>query len=267
MHRSCGKVQLRQKGFDQMTAADVAYQNAAFIPDGDGYRKRWAGKAAAFRDTARAVLDVPYGAGARQGFDLFLPNGAALGVVVFIHGGYWMALDRKDFSHLAAGPLARGWAVALPSYTLAPQARIGEMTAEISQALQVIGARVPGPMVVTGHSAGGHLAARMGNLGGVARVVPISPLADLAPLMATSMNATLRIDAEEVADESPALLPLQTQAHVWVGGQERPAFLWQARTLAENWGCDWTVAAGRHHFDVIDDLCDPHSGLVEMLVG
>jgi arylformamidase len=249
------------------TAADLSYQNAAFIAGGDGYAARWAVEAAAFRHSAQGTCDIPYGAGARQAFDLFLPKGTPLGVVVFIHGGYWMAMDRKDFSHLAAGPLVRGWAVAMPSYTLAPEARIGVMTLEIVQALQVIGARVPGRMVVTGHSAGGHLAARMGNLGGVARVVPISPLADLGPLMATSMNETLGIDADEVARESPAFMPLKTQAHVWVGGQERPAFLWQARVLAESWGCDWTVAAGRHHFDVIADMCDPHSGLVEMMVG
>ena len=54
---------------------------------------------------------------------------------------------------------------------------------------------------------------------------------------------------------------------VWVGGQERPAFLWQARTLSEDWACPWTVAPGKHHFDVIDDLADPRSTLVSTLVG
>jgi arylformamidase len=264
---TCRKVQLGWQEFDQMLAADVAYQNAAFIPGGEGYRAKWAADAAAFRDGANGAYDVPYGVGERQKFDLFQPIGDVKGVLVFIHGGYWMALDRKDFSHLAKGPLARGWAMAMPSYTLAPEARIGAMTLEIVQALQVIRAHMPGRMVVTGHSAGGHLAARIGNLGGVARVVPISPLADLGPLMGTTMNDTLRIDGGEVAAESPAFLPLKTEAHVWVGGQERPAFLWQARTLAENWGCGWTVANGRHHFDVIDDLCDPASVLVEALVG
>jgi arylformamidase len=250
-----------------VTTADLAYQNAAFIPGGDAYRARWATEAAAFRETAQAVLDVPYGPGARQRYDLFLPDTTPRGVVVFIHGGYWMAMDRTYFSHLAAGPLARGWAVAMPSYTLAPEARIAEMTLEIQQAIQAITARLPGPVVVTGHSAGGHLAARMGNFGGVVRVVPISPLADLGPLMATAMNETLGLDVEEAALESPAYLPLKTQAHVWVGGQERPAFLWQARVLSESWGCDWTVAVGKHHFDVIDDLCDPGSALVIAVTG
>jgi hypothetical protein len=98
----------------------------------------------------------------------------------------------------------------------------------------------------------------------VARVVPVSPLADLAPLMQTDMNATLAIDPAEADRESPARLALraEVQAHVWVGGQERPAFLWQARTLSEAWNCPWTVEAGRHHFDVIDGLTDPNSALM-----
>ena len=166
-----------------------------------------------------------------------------------------------------ADALARGWACAMPSYTLAPDARIGAMTAEIAQAVRAAAGRVAGPVVVTGHSAGGHLAARMGcadQTVPVARVVPISPLADLAPLMQTDMNATLAIDPAEADRESPARLALRAgvQAHVWVGGQERPAFLWQARTLSEAWNCPWTVEAGRHHFDVIDGLTDPNSALM-----
>jgi acetyl esterase/lipase len=187
--------------------------------------------------------------------------------MVFVHGGYWLACGREDYSHLAAGALARGWACALPSYTLAPAGRIAAMTAEIAQAVRAASAMVAGPVVVTGHSAGGHLAARMGcadQTVPVTRVVPISPLADLAPLMQTDMNATLAIDPAEADRESPARLALRAgvQAHVWVGGQERPAFLWQARTLSEAWNCPWTVEAGRHHFDVIDGLTDPNSALM-----
>jgi acetyl esterase/lipase len=141
------------------------------------------------------------------------------------------------------------------------------MKDDIAQALRAASAMVAGPVVVTGHSAGGHLAARMGcadQTVPVTRVVPISPLADLAPLMQTDMNATLAIDPAEADSESPARLALRAgvQAHVWVGGQERPAFLWQARTLSEAWNCPWTVEAGRHHFAVIDGLTDPTSALM-----
>jgi arylformamidase len=131
--------------------------------------------------------------------------------------------------------------------------------------------QVAGPIVVAGHSAGGHLAARMGNpdrsaliKSRIRRVIPISPLSDLAPLMQTKMNTDLHLDAKECASESPARHPLTCAAHIWVGAQERPAFLWQARTLSENWASPWTVAPDKHHFNVIDDLCDPNSVLMKI---
>ena len=242
------------------------YANADFIAGAQAYPGRWARDGAAFRAAlgARAALDLPYGPGERQRFDLFSPQGAARGLMVFVHGGYWLDFGRESWSHFAAGAMARGWAVAMPSYDLAPQVRIAQITGQIAAAVAAAAAMVAGPVVVTGHSAGGHLAARMGTLGldRVARVVPISPLVELAPLMQTAMNADLRLDAQEVAQESPARLGRTCAAHVWVGGQERPAFLWQARVLSENWDCPWTVAPGRHHFDVLDDLADPRSALV-----
>jgi acetyl esterase/lipase len=246
----------------------MQFANGAFIPGADGYPPRWRAAAAAYRAAARAELDLPYGSGGRHRFDLFLPDGMPAGLLVFVHGGYWIAFDRTDWSHLAAGAVARGWACAMPSYPLAPAARIWEITQDVAAAVRAAAVRVAGPLVVTGHSAGGHLAARMAcadiDLPRLARVVPISPLADLEPLMATEMNARLRIDAAEAAQESPARLARRAGVgcHVWVGGQERPAFLWQARVLAEDWACPWTVAPGRHHFDVIDDLADPDSRLM-----
>jgi len=252
---------------------DRDYMNGAFIPDAADFPPRWAAKAAAFRDSLgpRAELDLPYGPAPRQRLDLFLPEGPPKGALVFIHGGYWHLFDKSLWSHLAAGALSRGFAVAMPGYTLAPEARIAAMTAEIATACRCIAARIPGPLVVTGHSAGGHLAARMGCAdidAPVTRTVPISPLTELGPLMATGMNATLRIDAAEAEAESPARLRLRpgTTAHVWVGATERPAFLWHARTLAEEWACPWTATPDRHHFDVIEALEDPASPLVETLI-
>lgn len=252
---------------------DRDYQNAAFIRDADSFPPRWKMAAAAFRAQTRCSLAVPYGPGPRQVFDLFYPKGTAHGLMVFIHGGYWQAFTPGDWSHLAAGAIARGWACAMPGYTLAPDARIAAITREIVQGVQTASAHVAGPIVITGHSAGGHLAARMGSTdisvtNRVKRVVPISPLADLEPLMQTTMNGTLGITPQDAATESPARLTLRhgVGAHVWVGGQERPAFLWQARRLSEAWDCPWTVAAGLHHFDVVDDLPKADSALMGVLL-
>lgn len=248
---------------------DRQYAIGAFIPGSGDLPGLWSQKAATFRAGlgARAELDLAYGQTGRQRFDLFHPDGPSRGLLVFVHGGYWMAFGRESWSHLAAGALARGWAVAMPSYTLAPEARVSQMTTEVAMAVRAAAARVGGPVVVTGHSAGGHLSARMGGADvdvPAARVVPISPLADLEQIAQTGMQDKLRLSAEEIATESPARQPLRAgvQAHVWVGGQERPAFLWQARTLSESWDCPWTVWPGTHHFNVIDDLERPNSALM-----
>lgn len=264
---------------EQRVVMDRAYQNGAFIPGAEGYFARWEAKAAAFRAGLgpRARLDLAYGPGPRQRFDLLLPEGAPQGLALFFHGGYWIAGERSLWSHLAAGPLARGWAVALPGYTLAPEASVAAMTLEAGLALAAAAALVPGPIAVTGHSAGGHLAARLACTdvalppevtARLRRAVPISPLADLRPLRLTGMNDLLQLDPAAAEAESPALRTRRAgcAVTVHVGQQERPAFLWQARLLSEAWDCPWQIAPARHHYDVIDDLEDPHSPLTNALL-
>ena len=258
---------------------DEAFANGKFIPDGADYPQRWMKKAQEFRDGlgTRAQLGLRYGPADRQWFDLFWPEAEPSGLMVFIHGGYWMAFGPSDFSHLAAGALARGWAVAMPAYTLAPKLRIAAMTAEIGTALAAMAAAVAGPVVVTGHSAGGHLSARMGCdavaldrtlVARLRKIAPISPLADLRPLLETTMNETLRLDLAEARAESPALMARRRgpAVHVWVGGAERPAFLDQARRLGNAWSCPVTVDPERHHFDVVDGLENADSPLMQMLL-
>lgn len=260
---------------------DTDYNNVDFIPDGASYPDRWAEEGRAFRETqaaiGRARLNVAYGESERQRLDLFHPAGRAEGLVVFVHGGYWLRFDRSFWSQFSAGLTARGWAVAMPSYTLAPEARIGEITREIARAVETAAGMVAGPVRLAGHSAGGHLVARMGCRdvalsdevrGRLTRIVPISPVSDLRPLLEASMNATLRLDEDEADRESPVLHEApDVPVTVWVGAEERPVFLDQARWLAEAWGAEHRIDPGRHHFDVIDGLCDADTPLVRTILG
>lgn len=259
---------------------DDAYANTDYIPDAASYLDRWEIEARQFREVeaaiGRARLNTPYGPGERHRFDLFHPAGKAEGLVVFIHGGYWRRFDRSLWSHFTAGCSARGWAVAVPSYSLAPDVRIAEITKEVARAIEAAAGFVRGPIRVTGHSAGGHLAARMlctdvalseDVRARIERVVPISPVTDLRPLLETTLNETLNLDEAEALAESPALLPRHdVPVTVWVGAEERPAFLDQARWLAEAWNLPWRVAPGRHHFDILDDLREAESPIVRSLL-
>lgn len=264
---------------------DDAYANMPHIPGGSDYPQKWAAVAEAFRadmaSAGRAEFDIAYGSGERNSFDLFKPEGEPNGLLLFVHGGYWMRFDKSFWSHLAAGPLAHGFAVAMPGYTLCPAIRIGGIVKEIGQAMAVAAERIPGPVLLAGHSAGGHLATRMvcrdTPLPGQVRervrhVLSISGVHDLRPLMRTGMNETLRLDPDEARAESPALLlPLEgARVTCWVGAAERAEFVRQNALLANIWTGLGAVAAcveepDRHHFDVIDGLADADHPMTRLL--
>ncbi len=267
-----------------ITDWDDAYANGAYIDGAADYPDRWAALARGFRDGHRQKqLDITYGASDRQRVDLFLPAAAPLGLVVFVHGGYWMAFDKSGWSHLAAGPLACGYAVAIPSYDLAPNVRLSEIPRQIAAAITLAAQRVSGPILLTGHSAGGHLVARMGCRNAplapaiatrITRITPISGLPDLRPLLNTAMNATLGLDPSEAAAESPALLPPRQgfALTAWVGADERPEFRRQNALLPAIWGQTGLTthtkeSPRRHHFNVIDPLAVAGSDLCRAVLG
>jgi acetyl esterase/lipase len=263
-----------------------AYANGANIAGGDRWPAAWDGPAQQFRDKlvaeGRARLDIMYGEAPRNRFDLFLPTTAPKGLVAFIHGGYWMESHKTSWSHLAGGAVGRGFAVAMPSYTLCPRTGISGIVNEVAAAIERAAAMIDGPLMLTGHSAGGHLASRMVTAASplssdvarrIRQVVSISGLHDLRPLMFTALNETLNIDEREALSESPALLrPMQgTRITCWVGGGERSEFLRQSALLANIWtglgaATRSVVEPDRHHFDVVDGLADPDHPLTRTLV-
>lgn len=272
--------------FHQVTDFDDAYANGPNIARGERWPGLWVEPAAQFREAleaqGRAKLDQPYGERPRNRFDLFLPEGAPKGLVVYIHGGFWLRLEKSFWSHLAAGPLAHGYAVAMPSYTLCPDIRISGIVQEVGAAIETAAALVEGPIRLTGHSAGGHLATRMvtttsplsdATRARIANTVSIAGVHDLRPMMRTAMNADLKIDEAEALAESPALLRPLDNARVtcWVGGTERAEFRRQNALLANIWTGLGAVTScveepDRHHFDVIDGLADPDHALTRTLL-
>jgi acetyl esterase/lipase len=264
---------------------DDAYANGPNIAGGARWPEAWVAPAAAFRTAlaaeGRARLDIAYGAGARQRFDLFLPQTGPRGLVVYVHGGFWMRLDRSFWSHLAGGPLEAGYAVAVPGYTLCPEASVPAITLEIARAIEAAAGLVAGPIRLVGHSAGGQLVTRMISTTSpldttvrerIALTVSLSGLHDLRPLLNTAMNATLQLDAGTAAAESPALLAPVAGARLvcWVGAAERSEFLRQSALLANVWRGLGAVTAAieepdRHHFDVIEGLRDARHPLCRAL--
>lgn len=264
-----------------------AYANSVNIAKGDDWPDAWAEPAKNYRavlaETGRARLDLVYGDGERNRFDLFLPEDAPKGLVVFVHGGYWVRFDKSYWSHLARGSVEHGYAVAMPSYALCPQTRISGITREIGAAIAAAASMIAGPIHLTGHSAGGHLATRMISATSplsdalrsrVANTVSISGVHDLRPMMRLALNADLKLDEAEAFAESPALLrPIEgVRLTCWVGAGERAEFVRQNALLANIWtGLGALTCAveepDRHHFNIIDGLTDPDHPMVRELLG
>src|SRR5271170_6379062 len=180
------------------------------FPDHPQWFARWADDSAAARQRLVAHLDLRYGSGPKQTLDVF-PSENARGALLFIHGGYWRALDKSEHSFVAPPLVAQGISVAVINYDLCPQVRIGDIVEQCREAVAWLhreGARFGVPaqrLVVAGHSAGGHLAAMLlatdwrarGLPGAVAGAVAISGVFDLEPLLQVSFNTDLQLDAAQ----------------------------------------------------------------------
>ena len=277
----------RLLAFQTPADPDDAYENRIHIPDADRHLAAWPKDAATFRRSfAGANLNLAYGSSKRTHYDLFTPKGgieAACGLAAFVHGGYWVALSKDDFSHMAAGLLARGWAVAILGYTLAPQARITQITQEISTAVEHLGKTGTGPLRLIGHSAGGHLVSRMMcddiTFGPVTtqrldRVLSVSGLHDLRPLQRLAKNELWQLDDNESHAESPLLRTPRPGIDLvcLAGADERPEFIRQNAILPLAWqglgaNCHSQLLAEHNHFTIIETMTQPDSRLCELVDG
>lgn len=264
-----------------------AYDNSAAVKGSAEFFQTWTAAAEAFRAdclaTDSATLDIAYGEDVRQKFDLFRPRGVdPIGLLVHVHGGYWMRTDKSVWSHFATGALARGLAVAMPSYRLCPDVSIATITADVSAAITQAASHIAGPIVLSGHSAGGHLVTRQlcrnAPLGEetalrIRAAASISGLHDLRPLIKTPLNDTLQLSVPTARAESPALLEPRPEAslYAWVGADELPELRRQTALLSTIWHgqlahTQATEIENTHHFDVIDSLCNADSPILDHLV-
>lgn len=258
---------------------EAEYNNRAKVPEHPEIMRGWARDAAAFRAAhPHAEPDLSYGDSPRQALDLFWPDGRRdAPVALFIHGGYWQALDRSWFSHLARGFVAHGVALAVPSYDLCPQVSLETLVEQVRGAAAFLVRRHARPVFAGGHSAGGHLAAMLLATdwperdlppGAVHAAYAISGLFDLVPLLSTSINDALGLDAETARRLSPLLLPSPGRPfHAVVGEAEGEEYLRQTRSIAAAWDGTSDVLPGADHFTAIAPLADPSSSLVAALLG
>lgn len=247
---------------------EAEYNNRARVPEHPGIIQGWARDAAAYRD-ANSLAELRYGDGARHTIDLF---GAAPDML-FIHGGYWQALDKSFFSHMARGLNAHGFGVAVMNYDLCPNVRLGEIVEQARAAASLLTSTYNRPLVVSGHSAGGHLAAcLLATEANVPAAYAISGLFELTPLIPTSLNGALKLNTEEAEALSPLRWPAPEgrTLDAIVGEAESGEFHRQSHAIVDAWGAEGVNARyaslpGANHFTVIAPLADPESAMIARL--
>ncbi len=268
--------------FDQ-AALDAAYNNRAHVPDHGEYFTRWQREADAVRAKLKHQADLVYGGYPRQRLDYFPAATKDAPLLVFIHGGYWQALDHKPFGLLAQSFVDAGIAFASMSYSLCPDVDMPSLVEQVREGIAWLWGRANElgfdrqRMFIAGHSAGGHLVALLAATDFTQRGLPadvikgglsVSGLYDLEPIRLSYLNAALKLDVEQARWLSPQHhLPLRgTPLLLAVGGAELPEFLRQQRdyeAALKDAGvpCRSLEPAGLHHFSVIDALGDPRHAL------
>jgi len=253
-------------------ARDLAYNNNAAVPDCLALNAARVEASGRFRAAHATALDLPYGPKERQAWDLYPAQAADAPCLVFIHGGYWQRNQRQDFACLAEGVLQHGWSCAMPGYSLAPEAPLGEIVGEISLALDWLArhraaAGMTGPVVVSGWSAGAHLAAMALGHPLVAAGLAISGVFELGPIRDTYLNAALRLSEAEIETLSPRRLsPTAKPLAIAYGTCEVPALIMDSRKLhahrtAAHAPGPLLPVAQANHFTILHGLRSPEGAL------
>ena len=259
---------------------DTQYNNRARVPECAALLPRWTEASVLARSRMTSLLDEPYGNEPGEALDVFPARGSGAPVLVFIHGGYWRALDKADHSFVAPAFVQAGAMVVVPNYALCPAVTIEQIALQTTRALAWVWRNArrfggdPKRIVLVGHSAGGHLATLLLSCHWktvaadlphrlVAGAMSISGLFDLAPIRQTPfVQADVRLTPAAVRRLSPAFFPRPRGPLVaLVGGDESEEFIRQNQLIRDQWGpstvpvCE--ALPGLNHFTVLHDLVDP----------
>jgi arylformamidase len=247
---------------------DAAYNNSAAVAESAGFVAGWITASVAWRVAHPKFLDIPYAPNERTKWDLFPGTDASAPCLVHIHGGYWQRNSREVFACLAEGVAQHAWSAALPGYTLAPDASLATIVAELRLALDWLLTHrstygIGGPIILSGWSAGGHLAALLLDHPCVAAGLAISGVYELGPIRDTYLNEKLRLSDEEMRTLSPLRLAQSAKPlDIAYGTRELAALVESSRQLhakraALHLPGNLVPAPGHDHFTIMETLRDP----------
>lgn len=237
----------------------------------------WEKRSAAMRQANPLHLDLRYGPRERNRID-FLKARDGAPTLLFVHGGYWQNRAKEVFTVVAEGPLAHGINVGLIGYTLAPDATLDGIVAEIHAGIDFLAGKLPdlsaapGGIVVSGWSAGGHLTSMALSNRHVRAGVAISGIYDLEPIRHSYLDEKLRLDEAMSRRNSPMMQPggPDKPLSLVVGSAELPLLRKQTADFAGHrarWGLPVTYEEipGADHFTILNEMIAP-SGRITTLI-
>jgi arylformamidase len=250
---------------------DAAYNNTGHVGTAFADRKNgeWDAASAELRNQRARFLDLPYGSKERNKWDLYPAIDPNTPCLIYIHGGYWQRGSRERFACLMEGVLAHGWSAALPGYTLAPEASLTQIVSELRIALGWFSQRrieygMKGPIILSGWSAGGHLAAFFADHPMIAATLAISGVYDLSPLSEIPhVNDALKFAKEEIVPLSPLRIePAKKTVDIAYGTAELPAMMkssldYFAYRQSKKLPGKLIPVEGANHFTILDELRKP----------
>jgi len=254
-----------------------AYNNAGAVSASSTLIQARDQASAAYRSTHSGTIDLSYGPGHRQAWDIYPGTDGGAPCLIFFHGGYWQMNGRENFACVAEGLAPHGWSVALPGFTLAPEANLEQIIAENSAALDWLQGHVTeynlgGKVIVSGWSAGAQLAALALAHPLVSAGLAIAGVYELGPLRDTYLNAKLSLTDQQIEKFSPMRLPVVNKPlAIAYGSAELPALIEEARGFHQ-------VRANAHapgsllpvpnanHYTILDELRNPEGLLTRALL-
>jgi arylformamidase len=263
-----------------LEARNLAFNNVAHVGAevAQAKREEWTAASQALRARRPQHLDLPYAPAERTKWDLYPAADPAAPCMVHIHGGYWQRGSKEIFACLAEGALAHGWSATLPGYTLAPEASLTRIVAELRTAFDWLAAEaaghgIAGPVIVTGWSAGGHLTALMLDHPVVTAGLAISGVFELAPLRdSPHVNDNVRLTETEIETLSPMRLPgVPKPLAIAYGTAELPAMVANSRDFhayraGEHLPGDLVPIVRANHFTTLDGLREPDGVLTRAVL-
>ncbi len=252
----------------------------------------YADASAATRERLECVLDVRYGSGEKETLDIFPADAPNAPVHLFIHGGYWRAMDKSDYSFVADVFQPAGATTVLVNYDLCPDVTLDTIIAQTMRGIAWTWRNIaehggdPNRLFVSGNSAGGHLTAMAlahdweadGLPADIIKgAIPITGVFDCEPVPDISVNELVRLDRETARRLSPLRNPPRRAIPVLVavGGAEPRLWIgmskdYAALCLEHGIACDYMELPGHDHFDIgraAGDSQSPLSGAMLRMMG